>query len=525
MSPAAGQDGALPPPELVDSTAGVYLRGLCKSFGDTVALAGLDLEARPGEILGIAGPNGAGKSTLVKILAGEVSADAGVIEIDGNAWSPAIGFGRVAIVHQEPQLFPNLTVGENIAVGRERGRYLRPTLDDADHRLLIDFEIDQLAGLPLENLPLAVQQRTEIARALAHDARVFLFDEPNSALTEEESNDLFRRMHGLADAGRVVMLVSHRLHELVTHSDRVAVVVDGRTAVILTRAMLTEDMLGRALVSEHAERVREESTAVASPKVSLLHVRGWDHPRGAFVGVDLDVKAGEIVAFVGVEGSGGRELVRSLAGFEPATGRTVLLEGGQKLDASTSFVSSDRKVSLFGNLTVAENAVSRLGRRITGPLGNLRPAAIAAVATAVVARFRVKVRSIAYPISSLSGGNQQKVAIAAAEIEHTPILVLEEPTRGVDLGSRREIHRLLRDCAAEGRAVVMYCTEVAEAFEAADLVHVVSGGRVSSPLEVASFNDVQELAAEVSRLERRAPDGQAPPSVSPAERVPADHPA
>ena len=164
---------------------GVEIRGLRKAYGDTVALAGLDLVAARGRVLGIAGPNGAGKSTMIKILAGEAPADAGEVVVEGEPWSPQIGAGRVAVVHQEPQLFPNLTVADNLIVGRERSGLWRHGLDAQERQLLADLSILDVADRELGSQPLAVQQRTEIARALAQDARVVLFDEPNSALTEE----------------------------------------------------------------------------------------------------------------------------------------------------------------------------------------------------------------------------------------------------------------------------------------------------------------------------------------------------
>ena len=187
--------------------------------------------AESGKILGVAGPNGAGKSTMIKVLAAEVRGDTGDILIYGETWSPSLADRRVAVVHQEPQLFPNLTVAENIVIGRERSRWLRHGIDQSERALLRRRSRSSTsADEELGDQPLAVQQRTEIARALAQDARVVLFDEPNSALTEEESNDLFRRMHALADAGRTVILVSHRLSELAEHADRVAVILDGRCA-------------------------------------------------------------------------------------------------------------------------------------------------------------------------------------------------------------------------------------------------------------------------------------------------------
>ena len=488
------------------ATGGVRIRGLRKHYGDTVALDGLDLDALPGQILGVAGPNGAGKSTMVKILAAETTPDAGEILVDDEHWSVDIGVHRVAVVHQEPQLFPNLTVGENVMVGREGTRWLRRDLNAQELAVMHDLGIDDVRHRLLEDVPLAIHQRTEIARALVQQARVFLFDEPNSALTEEESNDLFRRMHALADAGRIVILVSHRLAELVRHTDRVVVVLDGKASLMLEGESLTQEAIARELVvvteggPVHARNL-EARNVFAPPMVEL---RGWSHRRNEFRDVDLSVPPGEIAAFVGVEGSGARELVRSIAGFEPGTG-TLLVEGISTpggVAAASGFVSADRSASLFGNMSVGDNTVSRLGSEITGPGGSLRRGRMHAIAADIRESFRIKSPSLGTPIRSLSGGNQQKVAIAAAVVRGPAALVLEEPTRGVDIGSKEEIYRLLRDYAADGHAVILYCTEVPEVFDVADRVFVVSDGRVSDPLEVSEHPDVKALAAAITRRER-----------------------
>ncbi len=368
---------------------------------------------------------------------------------------------------------------------------------------MAELAIDGLADKPLETVTLAVRQRTEIARALAQDARVFLFDEPNSALTDEESDDLFRRMHVLAAASHVVILVSHQLAELVAHCDRVAIVLDGRVARVLEGADRTQEAIARELVvGQSAREAALDAQRTAGDR--LLQLEGWRHGGGEFDAVDLELRASTIVSIVGVEGSGARELVRSMAGFEPASGPMDLGSNGRHLSDVTAFVPADRQVSLFFNLTIGDNLVARLGRSIAGPLGALRRVRMSSVARDAVQRFRVKTDSIARPIRSLSGGNQQKVAIAAAIILRPRILVLEEPTRGVDIGSTREIYRLLRQYASEGNAIVMYCTEVPEMFEAADIVHVVSDGRLSAPVTVASHDDVASLAAEITRLERHS---------------------
>lgn len=504
MSTAAAPDSGV-----VDrvATSGVRIRGLRKHYGDTVALDGLDLDARAGEILGVAGPNGAGKSTMVKVLAAETEPDAGEILVDGEPWSVDIGVHRVAVVHQEPQLFPNLSVGDNVMVGREHTRYLRRQLDERELAVMRDLAIDDVRGRPFGDVPLAVQQRTEIARALVQDARVFLFDEPNSALTEEESDDLFRRMHALADAGKVVILVSHRLAELVRHADRVVIILDGKAARTLEGAALTQEAIAQELVvvteagKEHVRSAREHD-AEAQPIVEL---RGWSHTGGEFRDVDLRIPPGHIVAFVGVEGSGARELVRSIAGFEPGTGQ-LLVQGRDApggVASASGFVPADRSTSLFSNMSVGDNVVARLSAVITGAGGlALDRGRMTSIAQEFQDRFRIKARSIRTPIRSLSGGNQQKVAIAAAVARRPLALVLEEPTRGVDIGSKEEIYRLLRDYADAGQAVVLYCTEVPEVFDVADRVYVVSDGRLSAPLAVADHADVKALAAAITRLER-----------------------
>ncbi len=489
---------------------GLRIEGMRKWYGDTRALDGLDIIARPGDILGIAGPNGAGKSTLIKVLAGETRADAGIVSLDGQPWDPMIDQDRVAVVHQEAQLFPNLTVGENLMVGREGTRALRRGLDEQERRLLADLAILDVADRPLESVPLAVRQRTEIARALARSARVFLFDEPNSALTDEESSDLFRRMHALADAGHVVILVSHRLAELVEHAARVAIILDGICTTVLEGEALTQDGIAAELVVGQAVREPREQIVVSlggadGPEApTVLSLRDWTHDRHEFQGIELHIRAGEIVALMGVEGSGARELVRSVAGFERTTGHIEIhsrLQGEASHAGDSSFVSADRQASLFSNLTVGDNMVSRLDHEIA-PRGALRRGRMLRIANELRDRFRVKTASIAVPIRSLSGGNQQKVAIAAAIVKRPEVLVLEEPTRGVDIGAKAEIYRLMREYAAEGHAVLIYCTEVPEAFEAADLVYVVSEGRLSSPLLVMTHVDVESLAKAITRLER-----------------------
>ncbi len=487
-------------------TAGVRIRGLRKRYGDTVALDGLDLYARPGEILGVAGPNGAGKSTMVKILAGEVDWDEGEILVDGVPWSRDFGSHRVAVVHQEPHLFPNLTVGENIVAGREEHGWRWPKTGDDHHRLFEELGILELRDTPLGELGLAIHQRTEITRALAAEAQVMLFDEPNSALTPDESAEFFRLVHQLADSGHVVMLISHRLTELATNSDRVAVIVDGKCIRELAGAERTPENVAETLVrglgamSAHQPGTTERRQSEGNG----LELVGLGDHKQAFRNLDFALPNGLVTALIGVEGSGGREIVRACAGLRPVDGKVLV--GGRpvrpgRLSEHVSYVAADRASSLFTNLSVGENLVIRLDKEISRGLLGLRRSKMRTIAEELRTSFQVKAATVDIGIRSLSGGNQQKVAIAAAVGSRPDVLALEEPTRGVDISSKAEIYDILRRFAADGGAVLLFCTEIPEVYEVADRLHVVSDGRLSPPLEIGAFEDMEALAKAVAGLE------------------------
>jgi ABC-type sugar transport system ATPase subunit len=481
------------------------LQGLSKRFATTVALDDLVLQAHSGEILGVVGPNGAGKSTMIRILAGEIAPDSGAVLIDGEEWSRTKRRHDIAVVHQEPELFPTITVAQNLLIGREGGHVVRPHVGAQEQKVLSDLQIAPYANRTLDTCTLVVRQLTEIARALVHDARVFLFDEPNSALTREESARLFRYMHALKEAGQIVLLVSHRIAEIVENADRVAVIRQGRCTALLEGAEITEEAVAQQLVvGERRQDAQGRAPSAEQVSRPLLRAERWTHTRHAFTGVDVAVSGGEIVALVGVEGSGARELLRSFAGLERAGGTIEIagLSGRAATRALVTYISADRKVSLFTNLSVGENLVARLGApEIAGRWGNLRKRRLRALARELVTRFQIRTRSVTQPVRTLSGGNQQKVALAGAMAKHPRVLALEEPTRGVDIGTKAEIYHLLREFARDGNAVVAYCTEVPEVFELADRAVVVTEGRLSDSLDVTSYSHVEALAADVTGLE------------------------
>jgi ABC-type sugar transport system ATPase subunit len=491
---------------------GISLRNIVKTYGSTVALAGLDIDLVPGEVLGIAGPNGAGKSTLVRVVAGEEKPTQGEIHLDGRPWSPVAEWQAVAVVHQEPQLFPNLTLAENMLVGREGAGRARPRLGPADAAVMEKLGILHLHSRLLEDCSLATQQRTEIARAVARECRIFLFDEPNSALTSGESNELFRLMHVLSDHGHVVVLVTHRLADLVAHCGRVVVIRDGVVRATLPARGLTEEAIARQLVTESVLTTVDKRMPAAPPgPAPTLRLSSWTHVERAFANVSLEAEGGEIIALVGVEGSGARELLRSLGGVEAASGEIALgnLFGRAVTDQAQAYVPATRQLSLYSNFSVGENLLVRLGAPeiATRGAGFLKRRHMREIAARGIERFLVKAGSQDQPIRSLSGGNQQKVAIAQALQRAPKLLVLEEPTRGVDIHSKAEIYRLLRDYANAGNVVVIYCTEILEAFEAANRVYVIADGALMMPITVADYAKVDELAASIAQLEQ---NGRAP---------------
>ncbi len=484
----------------------VSVSGLVKRYGDTTALSGLDLDVSGGEILGIVGPNGAGKSTFVKILAGDEVATSGEIHVNGQDWRRGVDADRIAVVHQEPQLFPNLTVAENLVVGREISTFGWGKLRDLDKKVLSDTGLLPYMNRTLGDLSISLQQRTEIARALVRSADVFLFDEPNSALTEDESEQLFAYMHSLADAGSVVILVTHRLAELVRHADRAVVIIDGRCRRELSGADLTAETLARELVVRSSDETADESVRErrdAGEMPSLLSVSELSHQQDKFRSVSFELHRGEVVALVGVEGSGAREIVRAVSGLEhlrPTGGMTWAADSSADSNRTVAFVTADRSDSLFGNLSVGENLVIRSGDDIKSRFGLVRSKEVRRLAQQAREEFAVKTASLDTPIRSLSGGNQQKVAIASVLRLFPAVAALEEPTRGVDVSSKREIYSLLRQYCDGGGCALLFCTEDSEVFDVADRVLVAARGQIVTELNCADFDSAEGLAEATASL-------------------------
>ena len=500
-------------------------RGITKRYGATRALNGLDLDISSGSIIGIAGPNGAGKSTLMRMLAGEEKADSGEIILNRPDGPVADVWRRVAVVHQEPHIWANMTVEQNLAVGRE-GRWFGRIAPDpvAAASVLERLGIAAFAHYELADLSLAVQQRVEIARAMLSDADVYLFDEPNSALTEQESEALFTTMGELAADGRIVLLITHRLNDFVRSCDRVLVLRDGRISAEIVAADISETAIAAHLTATHATPTQ---TGEAIPVTRKLRSEAGSLPvrrlercsdkLGSFRDLSLDLMPGRIIALSGVEGSGARELAQAIGAFRPmndSDGRTMPTRGA----ASVSYLAASRRHTVFHNMSVGENLAARLGVHVLGGKGRLLdPGKIEAMARKGIARYRVKTGGTEHPITSLSGGNQQKVVLGAAMEQNTDIIVIEEPTRGVDISSKADIYELLRDFAGLGRSVVVFCTEVQEIFDVADEVIVLARGRIVGRIDMAEVADIPALGDLLARYESLSDNAPPHTAVQPAE--------
>ncbi|MFG1891631.1 ATP-binding cassette domain-containing protein [Micromonospora sp. NPDC049051] len=464
------------------SGSGLQVRGVEKRYGATRALRGVDLIAPRGQITGIVGANGAGKSTLMKVLAGEERCDAGTFTLDANPLDP-LRSDAVAIVHQEPFVYPNLTVGENLSIGRELMRRGRPVLTPERIEIAARFHLDRELDTPLERLPFSFRQRVEIARAMDTQAEVFLFDEPNSALGPDDSAALLQKMAEIAAEGKVVCLISHRLSEVAEVCDSVVVIKDGLADATLEGDGIDADSIATAMMMGSTAAGAGARAAVERGRVVVdLASRGV---RNEVPETAVRLHGGEVVAVVGLEGSGSRAILAKIADDSQA-------------DTPSVFIVGDRKASLVQEMSVEENLVIRDSGRFRSRWGLFDRRKARSFALDAIATYRVRCSGPAIAVSSLSGGNQQKVAIAAGLAVDPTLLVVDEPTRGIDLDSRREIHQFLRDHAGRGNCVVFHTSEENEVPELADRVLIVRDGTICEEFKVAEHPDPQELAALVT---------------------------
>ncbi|UVL75239.1 sugar ABC transporter ATP-binding protein [Pseudomonas protegens] len=481
-----------------------------KGFPGVVALANVQLRVRPGTVLALMGENGAGKSTLMKIIAGIYRPDSGELRLKGRPVTfttplAALQAG-IAMIHQELNLMPHMSIAENIWIGREQ----QNRLGLIDHREMHRCTAALLARLRIEldpeeqvgNLSIAERQMVEIAKAVSYDSDVLIMDEPTSAITDKEVAHLFSIIADLKAQGKGIVYITHKMNEVFAIADEVAVFRDGAYIGLQRADSLDGDSLISMMVGRELSQLfpqREKPIGELLLKVRDLRLDG------VFAGVSFDLHAGEILGIAGLMGSGRTNVAETLFGITPSDGGEIVLDGQplrigdphRAIEKGLALLTEDRKLSgLFPCLSVLENMEVAVLPHYAGG-GFVQQKALRALCEDMCRKLRVKTPSLEQCIDTLSGGNQQKALLARWLMTQPRILILDEPTRGIDVGAKAEIYRLIASLAGEGMAVIMISSELPEVLGMSDRVMVMHEGQLMGTLDrnEATQERVMQLAS------------------------------
>ncbi|MFI9638769.1 sugar ABC transporter ATP-binding protein [Micromonospora sp. NPDC051925] len=492
------------------TTAAVEVTGLSKHFGVVRALQDVTLSVPTGSLTAVMGENGAGKSTLMKILAGLDSPTTGSVQVDGDEvrrFDPAtlLSRHRVALVPQELALAQDRTVAENIMLGVEPGSRPFPhrrRMDEQAAALLDRLGVRVDPRRTVRQLDAASQQLVVIARSLARQARLVILDEPTSILSPAESEQLFGVIRALQADGVTMLYVSHRMPEVFALSQHIHVLRDGRHVGHWPTAQVSPDevvaaMVGRELAAEFARHDTAPPAGAATPRLRMRGISGK-----GFTGVDLEVAPGEVIGVAGLPDSGRIELLRGIFGADPISGGELSLDGAgfaarsprDAIAAQVAYLPGERRQQgILPTMSVADNVnILTLGRRQR--LGLLRRGALRRDADNRVGQLRVKTSTTTQGITQLSGGNQQKALLARWLSIEPRLMLLDEPTRGVDVGAKAEIYRLFRDLADAGVAIVVSSSDLPELLTVSDRIAVMAAGRLVGVLDAADATEEKVMA-------------------------------
>jgi ribose transport system ATP-binding protein len=490
----------------------VQLSHVSKSFGPVQVLKDVSLDMYQGEVLCLAGENGAGKSTLIKILTGAIPRDSGEYHIDGqDVGSPSPAQARalgVGVVYQELSLLPAVSVEENLLMGRlpnARGIVNKRELRTRATKMLERVGLNNVdPGALISDLPVATRQMVEIAKVLGADARIVIFDEPTTALSEKDAHHLLQLIDRLKkEEGVAILYVTHRLEEIFEIGDRITVLRDGQFITTAPASQFTHDTLIRSMVGRQIEALYPKREHKQFGK-TLLSVQGLRLP-GSPYSINLEVHAGEIVGLGGLVGAGRTETVRAIFGADPLVAGTVLVDGKhlqpgspeQAVRAGLGLLTEDRKeLGLLASLSIRENVTIADLSAVTR-LGVISKRQEASLVNNLVPRLSLKYQSIEQPISSLSGGNQQKVLLSRWLATKAKVLLLDEPTKGVDVGAKADIYTIIGDLAAQGLGIVVVSSYLPELLGICDRVIVLHDFGVTGelPIEEATEEEVLRLAS------------------------------
>jgi len=493
------------------------LRLISKSFAATAALTGMSLSILPGEVHAIVGENGAGKSTLIKIMTGVHQPDSGEIRIDGQpvtlrSTQEAQAAG-IAAIYQEPMVFPDLNVAENIFISnRAQGAFMRWSAIYAEAETLIaQLGVTLDVRRAASGLTLAEQQTVEIARALSLSVKVLIMDEPTASLSAHEVARLLAIARALKDRGVAVIYISHRLDEIFRIADRVSVIRDGqlistKPIAEVTEDSLVQDMVGRALDSYAVKTAANPHGEVALSARALARA-------GVFQGVTFDLARGEVLCLAGLVGARRTDVALALFGIAPATTGQIILNGApvtiatprQAMDLGIAYVSEDRrKLGLAMTLAIRSNISLASLRKLLGPFGLINRKAEADMAETYRQQLAIRAADTTVEVGKLSGGNQQKVMLAKWLETKPKVMIFDEPTRGIDVGAKAEVHNIIRALATEGVAVLVISSDLPEVLALADRVLVMREGRQAGILPIEDATQERVIAMAAGQTERPA---------------------
>jgi len=490
--------------------SGLVLHRIGKQYGPITVLSDIDLAVRPGEVVALLGENGAGKSTVASIIAGLVRPTAGTMSWHGQPYAPAAPADAlsagIGLIHQEMRLLPDLSIAENVFVGRlplRAGRVDRATMNARAAEQLKRLGLNAEPTSLVRHLRVAAQQQVEIAKALTLNAKLLIFDEPTAALGLDETDRLFDQIRALKSEGVGFIYISHRMDEIARIADRIVVLRDGKLAATHGTAQVPIKTLVEQMVGRPLDRMFPPIDPPASDAAPMLEVEGLTSAHGDFSDVSFTVRRGEVFGIAGIIGAGRTELMRAIAGADPIVAGTIKIDGEKiriheprdALARGIALVPEDRKgQALILPQTIADNlALGNYGR--VAPSGWITRGRTQEFARHAISRFLIK-GSAEQRVGQLSGGNQQKIVIAKNILRGPKVVILDEPTRGIDVGARAAIYQIVADLARQGLAVIVVSSDLDEVLGLAHRVMVLSRGRNRGVLdrEVAGRVSVMELA-------------------------------